>query len=61
MGFLVEYLSSRDVLRAGQFAAAVAAHVIEGTGGVQVSRMPTVDDVRQRLLESGWHTVERVS
>jgi sugar/nucleoside kinase (ribokinase family) len=49
MGFLVEYLRSRDALRAGHFAAAVAAHAIEGTGGVLLSRMPTLDDVRRRL------------
>jgi sugar/nucleoside kinase (ribokinase family) len=53
MGFLVEYLRSRNPLRAGQFAAAVAAHVIEGTGGVHVTRMPTMEDVMQRLSALG--------
>ena len=49
MGFLVEYLRSRDPLQAGRFGAAVAAHVIEGTGGVHVTRMPTMEDVTRRL------------
>lgn len=53
MGFLAEYLSSRDPLRAGQFAAAVAAHVIEGSGGVRVARFPTQGDVLQRLAALG--------
>ncbi len=53
MGFLVEYLRSRNPLRAGQFAAAVAAHVIEGTGGVHLTRMPTMEEVMQRLSTFG--------
>ena len=53
MGFLVEYLRSRNPLRAGQFAAAVAAHVIEGTGGVHVTRMPTMEEAMQRLSAFG--------
>jgi sugar/nucleoside kinase (ribokinase family) len=53
MGFLVEYLRSRNPLRAGQFAAAVAAHVIEGTGGVHVTRMPTMEQAMQRLAAFG--------
>ena len=53
MGFLVEYLRSRNPLWAGQFAAAVAAHVIEGTGGVHVARMPTTEEVRRRMSALG--------
>ena len=53
MGFLVEYLRSRNPLRAGQFGAAVAAHVIEGTGGVHATRMPTMEEVMQRLSTLG--------
>ena len=53
MGFLVEYLRSRNPLRAGQFGTALAAHVIEGTGGVHAKRMPTMEEVTQRLSTLG--------
>ena len=49
-----EYLRSRNPLRAGQFGAAVAAHVIEGTGGVNATRMPTMREVTQRLSSLGY-------
>ncbi len=48
-GFLVEYLHTHSVLRAAQFASAVALHVIEGTGGVRAERMPSRADVERRL------------
>jgi sugar/nucleoside kinase (ribokinase family) len=48
-GFLASYLDSRDLAEAGQFAAATALLVIEGTGGVIASRMPTLEMVRNRL------------
>jgi sugar/nucleoside kinase (ribokinase family) len=55
-GFLVEYLRTRDVKRSGIFASVVALHVIEGTGGVLASRMPTREQVERRLrdLEGGF-------
>lgn len=47
--FLSEYLRTSDVLRAGMFASATAACVIEETGGVTASRMPTRAVVERRL------------
>lgn len=51
-GFLVEYLWSGDVARAARFGCATASLVIEGTGGVQVKRMPTGNQVRACLQSS---------
>ncbi len=48
-GFVVEYLRTGDAERAAWFATAVAKHVIEGTGGVAVARMPTRGDIEERL------------
>jgi sugar/nucleoside kinase (ribokinase family) len=48
-GFLVEYLWTGDVERAARFGCATAALVIEGTGGVLASRMPTADAVYSRV------------
>jgi sugar/nucleoside kinase (ribokinase family) len=50
-GFLAEYLRTRDPARAGWFATAVAKHVIEGTGGVAATRMPTRAEVEERLKQ----------
>ena len=52
-GFLVEYLRTGDVWRAGVYGATTAMRVIEGTGGVTAARMPTHDDVSERLREAG--------
>ncbi|MCL4498816.1 MAG: carbohydrate kinase family protein, partial [Chloroflexi bacterium] len=45
-GFLSEYLRSSDPIRSGQWGSATAACVIQKTGGVTASRMPTFDDVK---------------
>jgi sugar/nucleoside kinase (ribokinase family) len=50
-GFLVEYLRTRDPERAARFASAVSKHVIEGTGGVAATRMPTRRDIEDRLKQ----------
>jgi sugar/nucleoside kinase (ribokinase family) len=50
-GFLVEYLWTGDVVRATRFACATASLVIEGTGGVLASRMPSAAQVYARLAE----------
>jgi sugar/nucleoside kinase (ribokinase family) len=51
-GFLVEYLWTGEVAQAARFGCATASLVIEGTGGVQVKRMPTGNQVRTRLQSS---------
>ncbi len=51
-GFLVEYLWTGEVAKAARFGCATASLVIEGTGGVQVKRMPTGNQVRTRLQTS---------
>jgi sugar/nucleoside kinase (ribokinase family) len=48
-GFLVEYLRTGDAWSAGVFASAVALCVIERTGGVKASRMPTEQEARKRI------------
>jgi sugar/nucleoside kinase (ribokinase family) len=48
-GFLTEYLLTGDPWLAGLFASAVALCVIERTGGVSVSRMPTAEQARLRI------------
>lgn len=48
-GFLVEYLWTRDVWKAAAFGCATASLVIEGSGGVQVQRMPSADQVQARI------------
>jgi len=50
-GFLVEYFWTHDVERAVQFGCATAALVIEGTGGVIASRMPSAAEVYARMAE----------
>jgi sugar/nucleoside kinase (ribokinase family) len=56
--FLVEYLRTKEPFRSALYASAASSVVIEGTGGVDVSRMPTDEKVRGRLAEmsSGRHT-----
>ena len=48
-GFFVEYLRTHDAIKAAIFASATASIIIEGTGGVQSSRMPTTSQVRKRI------------
>lgn len=48
-GFLSEYLVSSDIKRAGIFATATSSLLIEKTGGVNVSRLPTRDMVLERI------------
>ncbi len=48
-GFLSEYLKSGDIIKAGQFASAVASLVIEKTGGVVKERFPSHEQVKQRI------------
>ena len=48
-GFLSEYLASKDIKRAGIFATATSSLLIEKTGGVNVSRLPTRDMVLERM------------
>ena len=50
-GFLVEYLRTRDVRKSLMFASATAILVIGRTGGVTVSRMPTSNEVYQKISE----------
>jgi len=47
--FLVAYMHTGDVQWAAQFGAATVIMVIERTGGVQASRMPTREEVDNRL------------
>jgi sugar/nucleoside kinase (ribokinase family) len=47
--FLVAYMHTGDVELAARFAAATVITVIERTGGVQASRMPTRSKVERRL------------
>lgn len=45
-GFLSEYLRSADPIRSAQWGSATAACVIQKTGGVTASRMPTFEEVK---------------
>ena len=47
--FLIGYLETGDVEWSAQFGAAAVIHVIERTGGVHAARMPTRQEVEQRL------------
>lgn len=47
--FLVGYMCTNDIEWSAQFAAATVIFVIERTGGVRASRMPTRDEVDSRL------------
>lgn len=48
-GFLSEYLVSLDIERAGIFATATASLLIEKTGGVNIDRFPSRQDVLNRM------------
>lgn len=50
-GFLVEYLKTRDVRKSLMFASATAILVIGKTGGVTISRMPSSNEVYQKISE----------
>jgi len=47
--FLSEYLRTEDLYKSGLFASAAATILIEKTGGVSISRMPTEREVRERI------------
>jgi sugar/nucleoside kinase (ribokinase family) len=57
-GFLSEFLSSGDPVRAARWGCATAAFVIERTGGAALGRMPEHEEVRKRFAEEGsaWAT-----
>ena len=55
--FLVAYMHTEDVVWSARFGAAVVITVIERTGGVQASRMPTREEVDQRLEYESQHTI----
>jgi len=48
-GFLSEYLVSSDIERAGIFATATSSLLIEKTGGVNTDRIPSRQDVLNRM------------
>jgi sugar/nucleoside kinase (ribokinase family) len=47
--FLVAYMRTGDVEWSARFGAATVIHIIERTGGVRASRMPTREEVGSRL------------
>jgi len=47
--FLSEYLRTKDLYRSGLYASAAASIITEKTGGVNNSRMPTNEIVRERI------------
>lgn len=47
--FLVGYMHTGDITWSARFAAATVIYIIERTGGVQASRMPTRTEVDKRL------------
>jgi sugar/nucleoside kinase (ribokinase family) len=47
--FLVAYMHTQDMVWSARFGAAAVMTVIERTGGVRASRMPTRQEVDQRL------------
>jgi len=48
-GFLSEFIRTENVFRSVVTGCAVSSLVIEKTGGVLASRMPTLNDVRERV------------
>jgi len=48
-GFMVSYKKNKDIKKAGLFASATAAVMIERTGGVNLNRMPVLLEVEERL------------
>ena len=57
-GFLFSYLKNKDLKKSALFASACSSILIEKTGGVTVSRMPTVEEIHIRLgkwgIENEW-------
>ncbi|MHB8280781.1 MAG: carbohydrate kinase family protein, partial [Candidatus Humimicrobiaceae bacterium] len=51
--FLSEYLNSFDVERSGIFASAAASLLIEKTGGVNVKRFPSREEVLNKMKKYG--------
>jgi sugar/nucleoside kinase (ribokinase family) len=49
--FLVGYMRTGDIEWSARFAAATVISVIERTGGVRAARMPTRDEVNERLAD----------
>ncbi len=47
--FLLEYLNTGDLYKAGLFAGSTASLLIEKSGGVNIDRIPDFDQVRRRL------------
>ena len=48
-GFLASYLDSKDPFKAGYFGSAVTSYIIERSGGVIATRMPSKSDVLKRI------------
>ena len=48
-GFLCEYIKTKHPSKSVFFGCAVSSLVIERTGGVLKSRMPTLEEVRKRM------------
>lgn len=48
-GFMVSYRKNKDVKKAGLFASATAAVMIEREGGMNLDRMPNLLEVEKRL------------
>ena len=59
-GFLSEYIRCGEVLASAVFASATALCVIEKTGGVIPSRMPSKAEVRSRIPEDFMRSVVAV-
>lgn len=51
-GFLTEYLRTKNVRKSALFACATSSLVIERTGGVTSSRMPTTSKVQKRMSKT---------
>jgi len=47
--FLSEYLRTRDLYKSGLYASAAASILTEKTGGVNLSRMPTDEKVKEKV------------
>ncbi|MHB8278535.1 MAG: carbohydrate kinase family protein, partial [Candidatus Humimicrobiaceae bacterium] len=51
--FLSEYLNSQDIEKSGVFSSAAASLLIEKTGGVNVKRFPSREEVLNRMKKYG--------
>jgi sugar/nucleoside kinase (ribokinase family) len=47
--FISEFIKSKDLKRAGLYASSAASYIVERTGGVTVSRMPSDSEVLVRV------------